>query len=172
MIVRWIRVLVWVPLLLVSFALAQDARFSASFVTMDGEPTAVEEYASGDHLVLHVEVRNDSDVVLTPDGFWVGFPPVEGATLHSSTVGGYSFPDRMLDADGNDVEPSDGAHQYEQLHELPEELAPGEVGAIDLKVTVLSSRNTLDEVLDEMFLIDAEGRRFGTRVDDVEARER
>ena len=170
MIVRWIRVLVWVPLLLVGFALAQGARFSAAFVSMDGEPTAAEAYASGDHMVLHVEVRNDSDVVLTPDAFWVGFPPVEGATLHSSTVGGYSFPDRMLDAEGNDVQPSDGAHQYEQLHELPEPLAPGEVGAIDLKVTDLSSRNTLDELLDQIFLVDAEGRRFGTRVDDVDAR--
>lgn len=169
MIVRWIRILVWVPLLLASLALAQEVRFSASFVSMEGEPTTVEAYASGDHLVLHVEVRNDSDVVLTRDAFWVGFPPVEGATLHSSTVGGYSFPDRMLDAEGNDVEPSDGAHEFEQLHELPEALAPGEIGVIDLKVTVLSSRNTLDEVLDEVFLIDAAGRRFGTRVDSFDA---
>ena len=165
MFVRLVRIPVCLSMLLVGLALAEGVQFAATFESMDGEPTEVEAYASGDHLVLRVEVRNESDAVLTPANFWVGFPPVEGATLHSSTVGGFSFPDRMLDAEGNDVEPSVGVHRYTQLHELPGALAPGEIGAIELKVTVLSSRNTLDDVADEIFLIDAEGRRFGTRVD-------
>jgi len=167
MIARLVRLLVFMPLLLAGLALAEGVQFAATFESMDGEPTSVGEYASGDHLVLRVEVRNESDAVLTTDDFWVGFPPVEGATLHSSTVGGFSFPDRMLDAEGSDVEPSVGVHRYTQLHELPEALATGEVGAIKLKVTVLSSRNTLDEVVDQIFLIDGEARRFGTRVDSV-----
>ena len=169
MIVRWLRILIFMPVLLGGVALAEGARFTATFESLDGAPTVVEEYASGDHLVLRVEVRNDSDAVLTPDDFWVGFPPVEGATLHSSTVGGFSFPDRILDAEGNDVNPYAGVHSYTHLHELPEALAPGEVGAIELKVTVLSSRNGLSGVMDGIFLIDAEGRRFGTRVDSIDA---
>jgi len=169
MIVRLVRMLVLVPLLLAGLALAEGVQFAATFESMDGEPTSVDGYASGDHLVLRVEVRNESDVVLTPDDFWVGFPPVEGATLFSSTVGGFSFPDRILDAEGNDIEPSNFAYRYTHLHELPEALAPGEVGAIELKVTVMSSDNALAEVVDEIFLIDGEARRFGTRVDSVGA---
>jgi len=165
---RLVRILATVSILLAGVVLAQSARFVVTFETLEGEPTTVEGYASGDHLVLRVEVLNDSDTVLARDAFWVGFPPVEGATLHSSTVGGYSFPDRLLDAEGNDVAPIDGAHQYTHLHELPEALGPGEVGAIKLKVTVLSSRNELADVAEGVFLIDADGRRFGTRVDSIE----
>ena len=168
---RLVRLLAIASMLLAGVVLAQSARFVVTFETLEGEPTTVEGYASGDHLVLRVEVLNDSDTVLDRGAFWVGFPPVEGATLHSSTVGGFSSPERIVDPEGNDVEsPSAaGVHTFTHLHELPEALGPGEVGAIKLKVTVLSSRNELVDVADEVFLVDAEGRHFGTRVDDIEA---
>ena len=152
-------------LLLAGLAGAQEVRFAVSFEEMDGRPAAVEDVASGDVKVLRVEVRNDADATLEPDSFWVAFPPVDGATLFGNAGNGFSFPDRMLDAEGNDVMVDFGVDGYTQLHALPEALAPGDVGEIALQVTVLSSRNTLPEAMDEAYLLGPGDARLGVRVD-------
>jgi hypothetical protein len=151
--------------LLGGLALAQEVRFAVSFEEMDGRPAAVEDVASGDVKVLRVEVSNGTDATLEPDGFWVAFPPVEGATLFGNAGNGFSFPDRMLDAEGDDVRVDFGVYEYTQLHALPEALAPGEVGEIALQVTVLSSRNTLADAMDEAHLLGPGDVRMGVRVD-------
>jgi hypothetical protein len=152
-------------LLVAGLATAQDVRFAVSFEEMDGRPAAVEEVASGDVKVLRVEVRNDSDATLEPGGFWVAFPPVEGATLFGNAGNGFSLPDRMLDAEGDDVMVDFGVHEYTQLHALPEALAPGDVGEIALQVTVLSSRNTVAEAMSETYLVGPGDETLGVRDD-------
>lgn len=161
------------PLILLAFlaaasALAQDVRYAVAFESVGGDPVASDGLASGDVVVLRVDLHNGSDATLEPDAFWVAFPPVEGATLFGNSGNGFSFPDRMLDADGEDVmvEHGGGAGMT-QLHELSDPLTPGATASLLLQVTVLSSRNTLDALLSEVHLLNASDEPFGTLVDEV-----
>jgi len=62
----------------------------------------------------------------------------------------------MLDAEGEDVMVEHGGGAgLTQLHELAEPLAPGEATTMRLQVTVLSSRNSLSELLSETLLLNA-----------------
>ena len=143
-------------------------QYAVAFESVDGDPVDSDAFASGDVVVLRVDLHNGSDAVLRPGAFWVAFPPVEGATLFGNSGNGFSFPDRMLDADGEDVmvEHGGGAGRT-QLHELPEPLAPGEPTTMRLQVTVLSSRNSLTELANETLLLNAADEPFGTLVDEV-----
>lgn len=161
------------PLIVLAFlagglVLAQDVRYAVAFESIGGDPVASDGLASGDVVVLRVDLHNGSDATLEPGAFSVAFPPVEGATLFGNAGDGFSFPDRMLDADGEDVtlEWGDGAGLM-QLHELSEPLPPGDTTSLVLRVTVLSSRNTLAELVTETRLLNAADEAFGTLVDDV-----
>jgi hypothetical protein len=101
----------------------------------------------------------------------VAFPPVEGATRIGNSGNGFSFPDRMLDAHGEDemVEHGGGAGRT-QRHELPGPLAPGEATTTRLQVTVLSSRDSQPELASETLLPNAGDEPFATLVDEVATR--
>jgi len=164
------------PLILIAFllaaaALAQDVEYAVAFESVGGDPVASDGLASGDVVVLRVDLHNGSDAALEPDAFWVAFPPVEGATLFGNSGNGFSFPDRMLDADGEDVMVDwGGGAGLTQLHELSNPLAPGDTASLVLQVTVLSSRNSLGELPGEVRLLDASGEPFGTLVDELTVR--
>jgi len=164
------------PLILIAFllaasALAQDVQYAVAFESVGGDPVASDGFASGDVVVLRVDLHNGSDATLQPGAFWVAFPPVEGATLFGNGGEGFSFPDRMLDADGEDVIVDYGARAgVTQLHELSDPLVPGEATTMRLQVTVLSSRNSLSELLSETLLLNTADEPFGTLVDEVTPR--
>lgn len=163
--------LILLALLSAGSVLAQDVQYAAGFESMAGDPVATDGFASGDVVVLRVDLHNGSDAALQPGAFWVAFPPVEGATLFGNSGNGFSFPDRMLDAAGGDVmvEWGGGAGQT-QLHELPEPLAPGDTATMVLQVTVLSSRNSLADLLSDVRLLNAVDEPFGTLVGEVTMR--
>ncbi|MDZ7708463.1 MAG: hypothetical protein U5J97_11340 [Trueperaceae bacterium] len=164
------------PLILIAFlltaaALAQDVQYAVAFESVGGDPVASDSFASGDVVVLRVDLHNGSDAALEPGAFWVAFPPVEGATLFGNSGGGFSFPDRMVDADGQDVMVDwGGGAGLTQLHELSDPLAPGDTASLVLQVTVLSSRNSLDDLLSETRLLNAADEPLGTLVDEVTVR--
>lgn len=161
------------PLIVLAFlvaapALAQDVQYAVGFESLDGDPRTADSFMSGDVVVLRVNLYNGSDAALEPGAFWVAFPPVEGATLFGNSGEGFSFPDRMLDADGEEatVEWGDGAGAT-QLHELSDPLAPGDTASLVLRVTVLSSHNSLTDLLGEVRLLNAADEAFGTLVDEA-----
>jgi len=149
------------PLILIAFllaaaALAQDVQYAVAFESVGGDPVDSDSFASGDVVGLRVDLHNGSDAALQPGAFWVAFPPVESATLFGNAGNGFSFPDRMLDAEGEDVMVEHGGGAgLTQLHEPAEPLAPGEATTMRLQVTVLSSRNSLSEHLSETLLLNA-----------------
>jgi len=164
------------PLILIAFllaaaALAQEVQYAVGFESVAGDAVDSDGFASGDVVVLRVDLHNGSDAPLQAGAFWVAFPPVEGATLFGNSGDGFSFPDRMLDAAGEEVMVDHGAGAgATQLHELPEALAPGEAATLLLQVTVLSSRNSLGDLTSEVLLLNAADERFGTLVEELAIR--
>ncbi len=147
-------------------ALAQDVQYAVAFESLDGDPLTADGFASGDVAVLRVNLHNGSDAAVEPGALWVAFPPVEGATLFGNSGEGFSFPDRMLDADGEEVMVEwGGGAGFTQLHALSDPLASGETATLLLQVTVLSSRNSLTDLPGEVRLLNAADEPFGTLVD-------
>lgn len=165
---RYALPLILIAILLAASALAQGVEYAVGFESLDGDSLRADSFASGDVVVLRVDLHNGSDATLEPGAFWVTFPPVEGATLFGNAERGFSFPDRMLGADGDEVMVDFGEGSgVTQLHELSDPLTPGETASLLLQVTVLSSRNTLDALLSEVHLLNASDEPFGTLVDEV-----
>ena len=102
------------PLILIAFllaaaALAQEVQYAVGFESVAGDAVDSDGFASGDVVVLRVDLHNGSDAPLLAGAFWVAFPPVEGATLFGNSGDGFSFPDRMLDVAGEEVMVDHGA---------------------------------------------------------------
>lgn len=82
------------------------------------------------------------------------------ATLFGNSGSGFNFPDRMLDDDREEVMVDHRVGSgVTQFNALPELLALGEDATLVLLVTVLSSRNSLADLLSEVRLLNVSTAR-------------
>ena len=162
----------WIPLALLTLAatvlgvgLAQDVAYRVTLETPPGAPVAAERLAAGDVVVLEVTLENRGADPVEVDAVWLVVPPVEGARRFGNPGGGFSFPDRMRDASGTEVPVDfDAAPDLTHLHALAEPLERGARAELAVRLTILSSRNGVADLMEDVHLEGADGVRVGSRV--------
>lgn len=165
---RWIRLFALaLAAASTGLALAQDVAYRVTLETPPGAPVEAEGLAAGDVVVLEVTLENRGADPVAVDAVWLVVPPVESASRFGNPGGGFSFPDRMREADGTDVPVDfDAPAELTHLHALSEPLAPGDRAELAVRLTILSSVNGVADLMEAVHFEDGDGARLGERVGD------